>query len=224
MNTGLPKIPAIAVELLIASCALWGCTGDAPPKGGAPAREESPLVHAKRLSAMTEHGRKERIEVKQYVDELGKRKDLKSLEAIYKADFPFSQYALTEYCRVADPDKAIALCTTFRLDSPSWLFAMSGAVKHPKEKVIGYLHQVATSKVTAARCWCYEICKRENWSDLLPEARRDLRSDEDISPVMPGANLLTVGQVAEDYLNSFPRPTESPGKKGKKTTKEKERN
>jgi hypothetical protein len=91
----------------------------------------------------------------QYIDQPGREKDFKALEALYRADFALdptqkgyhSNYAAMVYCRNLDPERAVAFCASLDLGSSAWAAALIGLRDHPRAKVIGYIKQVATSSI-----------------------------------------------------------------------------
>jgi hypothetical protein len=145
----------------------------------------------------------------QYIDQLGREKDFKALEALYRADFALdptrkgfeSSYAATVYCRNLDPERAVAFCASLDLGSWAWGAALIGLRDHPRAKVIGYIKQVATSSIPHVRCSCYTLCRSASWDDLLEQARKDLTNTSPHG--LDGMFTATVGDVARDYIKHF---------------------
>jgi hypothetical protein len=143
-----------------------------------------------------------------FVDKLGKKKRFKQLEAIFRARFPHSDYAATVYAREVDADKVIGFCSKFPLDSSNWYGAFWGLKSRPKNKVIGYIKQIATSSDPMVRIMCYKVCSDAGWGDLLKNAKNDRKSN--FPAIGPGNRLGdTLGKIATRYIKQF----KSKGKK-----------
>jgi hypothetical protein len=137
-----------------------------------------------------------------YVDELGRHKDFAALSAICRSDVPYNFLAAGAYAQYMDSDKVVSFCMQLPLSTWSWREAFSVLHKHPKEAVIGYIMQVATSKDPEVRAICYEVCQKAGWNDLRKHAEIDQHSKELLTS--PGTPLLgTLGMYAKNYLESL---------------------
>jgi hypothetical protein len=148
----------------------------------------------------------------EYIEDLGRKRDFDALESLYNTDICKgkgynSQYAATVYCRCLDPDQAVAFCARLQLGSGPWIAATLGLLDHPKEKVIGYLKQIVTSKSPSVRCYCYMYCSRQRWNDLVGQAKLDL-GDHSFHGI-PGSFYSTVGDIAQAYIDRICPPKSS---------------
>jgi hypothetical protein len=163
-------------------------------------KKESALDHAKRLSEAGNTGGKSNDELNTFLRELGDKKDASSLADIYKSGFPGSEQAAAVYCQVVGTDRAIALCATLELGSGVWRCAVAGLTEQPKDRIVGYLKQVATSNDPKVRAFCYYLCQAKKWRELIPQAKQDLESQEPHG--LPSSFRGTLGEIAKDYIKS----------------------
>jgi hypothetical protein len=192
MSTAKSEIQSAAI--LLALVVLWTASampGVAGPPDGK-SKPEEVVAYAKKLSL---------VEFIEYLSALGKAKDLAALTVIYNSDSRFSSFAAGEIVGILDPEKAVAFCANLELASLKWQDAVYGLRKHPKEKVIGYLKQIATSSDREARYICYCLCQLKGWDDLVPYARRDLGDGELMALPSMAAND-TLGKEALEYIES----------------------
>jgi len=135
-----------------------------------------------------------------YLRELGSKKKFKDLMAILKADLRYSFMAAGVLAEELEPEKAIAFCASLELRSNEWMSAISHLRAHPKEKVIGYIKQVATSEIREVRAVCYWVCGSKGWADLVRLAKHDLKDDRPV--LLPSqTEHRTLAMEAKRYLD-----------------------
>lgn len=136
-----------------------------------------------------------------YLRELGAEKKFSELMAILESDIRDARDAAFVLAESLEPERAIAFCTSLELGGSHWLIAIGGLRTHPKEKVIGYYKQVATSQLKSVRAYCYIICEVEGWRDLVSLAKKDLADTHTVG--LPGQReVLTLGMIAKKYVDS----------------------
>jgi hypothetical protein len=133
-----------------------------------------------------------------YAKDLADRKDFKSLRAIALADCKNSFIAARSLSEALPSTEAVAFCASLPINSMGWRGAMYGLRKHPKEQVIGYIKQLATSSLPDVRWCCYDVCQAESWDDLLENARNDLGNRARLN--VPKLFVSTIGEAANLYI------------------------
>jgi hypothetical protein len=142
-----------------------------------------------------------------YMDRLGKAKDFKALEVMYKSNFGGSSYAANVTAQELDSDKAVVFCTTLGLGTSNWIDAMFGLRCHPKDKVIGYFKQMASTRCPEARYYCYILCSSEGWDDLVPYAMDDVNYKGPFS--IPHQGLFdSLSATATEYIDKMKKKKE----------------
>jgi hypothetical protein len=182
------------------SCFFFWPTSAQPGSVNESSKRKATVEYAKTLSEQ---------KLIRYINQLGKKKDFARLKAIYNCDFPNSQLAAKTYSRILESEKAIAFCTRLEIGSINWRAAVFGLAYHPKDQVIGYLKQLATSSIAEARWCCYEVCLANKWNDLLTLAKADLNNKTKVEVV--GIFESTIGEVASKYINGFPKKQQKQG-------------
>jgi hypothetical protein len=139
-----------------------------------------------------------------YCAELEKKHDKRCLRIIAEADVEYSYIAAGNYVALLTPEDAIAYCTRLDLGSAIWSSAVYALQKHPKADVIGYIKQVATSKIREVRYICYQLCRATGWDDLVPFARQDIIDNDTTEPILPNMPFgASVSGQARKYLQSI---------------------
>jgi hypothetical protein len=138
-----------------------------------------------------------------FIEKLGRDQRYSALEALMRANIPHGSFAATMYCQILPPENAVAFCTTLPLGSVNWHAGMWGLKNHPREKVIGYIKQIATSSIPEARWRCYDVCITRQWDDLLPLAKSDLTNKTPVA--IPKAFDATIADVARRYIREINR-------------------
>lgn len=119
-------------------------------------------------------------------------------------DVTFAWEAATEAVRILPGDWVIGFISQFPVGSESWKYAMYGTDVHKKEVVIDYVKTVMKqSNVPSVRRVCYGVCQERGWADLSVTAVADLTDRRGIG-IRSGAT--TLGKVAQEYLDSLPKP------------------
>jgi len=144
-----------------------------------------------------------------HLRELGSEKKLKELMAILKSDLPGSYLAATEIVEALEAEAAVAFCKSLTTGSQEWESAFCALSHHPKDKVIGYIKQTATSPNRVVRAHCYYLCGRMRWDDLVDLATRDLTDDRPLT--LPNEREIpTLGKKAKRYLDRVLPPNPRP--------------
>jgi hypothetical protein len=145
------------------------------------------------------------IELNSYLRLLADKGDLEALSAVYKADFPFSSWAAGEVARITDSESVVDFCRSFETGSPNWRAVFHALDSHPKENVIDYIRETANCNSPIVRSFCYVICMRSGWDDLLEYAMNDRHNATLL--VLPNQvnDELTIGLVAEKYIEAVRR-------------------
>lgn len=111
-----------------------------------------------------------------YMRALGTCKDFDALATIYKAKFSGSHYAIIVTAMELDHAKVVRFCSQFPLGSENWKASFLVLDTHPKQHVIEYVKRVAAADNPEIRAYCYELCKKAGWGDLVASARNDLKT------------------------------------------------
>lgn len=181
-----------------------GCGGEylivsAPPEAGS--RTQAIVEHCKNLRP---------LELYVYLKELGDRNDLASLTAVSRANFPGNSMAVEQIVRILETDKVVGYCRSLEVDSPHWQQAVLVLDYHPKQAVIGYIREMATSPIPIVRYYCYRVCMRAGWDDLVNYAELDLNNTSYVGFVPNQSDdEVTICQVAQKYLRSLEGRTTS---------------
>lgn len=142
-----------------------------------------------------------------FIEQLGKTRQFACLKAIYEADIsaPAAMAAAEATCHYLDTPDAIMFCTQFELDSDIGSAALTGLCHHPKQKVIGYIKQLASSSNPRVRGTCYWLCQTAKWDDLVDTAKSDLNSRAYCGPSLNMNFILgpRLGTIAEEYIREM---------------------
>jgi hypothetical protein len=145
-----------------------------------------------------------RIELETYIRRLVRENDLEALECIaMRKELQGSNMAAAAYTSNADPTQAVVFCTRFEVQTGKWQNAFWGLQHQPKEKVIGYIKQIATSSDREARFLCYGICLSRGWPDLLELAKKEDKNDNTQVLVQSAGFGESVGAVVREYIKRF---------------------
>jgi hypothetical protein len=137
-----------------------------------------------------------------FINQLGRNKELQSLHVIAWSDLPNSRYAVGVLATEIDDGKAVAFCKQFQTGSPRWRAAFWNLDAHRKDVVIDYVREMSKSADPEIRYICYQVCIKAKWGDLLRQAKNDLGSPTAI--IQPGTILgETLGRVAALYVDIF---------------------
>jgi hypothetical protein len=148
------------------------------------------------------------VELKETIEQLGEKRDFATLEEISQTDIPFASVAVSVMIQHMEPAQALDYCKHLVIGTELWHTAISALAYHPKEKVIGYLQELALSPNPEARYACYALCLASGWPDCLVAATRDLTN-----PYITGLPNMpidrTLGAVARQYVSHFESPSET---------------
>jgi hypothetical protein len=182
---------------------LWRCRWP-----GRPGRATLPRPDPgrNRKSIVEAFGKLDARDVGPFIDDLVARRRVRDLEAIARSQTPFHWCAAAGLVKLLDADQAISYCTSLELDSMNWQTAFLVLGSHPKDKVIGYVKQLATSADPGVRYWCYKLCRLAKWPDLLGAAQRDLKTTDPVGSVAnvpwSAARVPTLDKEAAAYIEA----------------------
>jgi hypothetical protein len=113
------------------------------------------------------------VEQCDYAFQLAKEGNHAALKAIYSANVRnASTAAMVEACTLKGPH-LVAFCKSFPVGSEHWNRVFFLLRSQPREDVIDYIREMATSKSNEVRARCYDICDDCGWDDLLEVAEQD---------------------------------------------------
>ncbi len=135
---------------------------------------------------------------RQYIHRLAIEQQFESLEAICNADFVFSSWAAEEIVMASPPIKAVAFCKRLSSGSAAWRDAFIALHCHPKEHIINYLMECASSQEPIVRSVCYHLAGAAGWGDLVEYAMADYDNSTFVGG--PNSDEMFLSQVAKNYV------------------------
>jgi hypothetical protein len=145
-----------------------------------------------------------------FLEALAANGDVPRLTAIAKTELTFAWYAAREAVRILPAKEVVPYIKQFPPKSASWIHAMYGTNKQPKEAIVGYINALMKeSEDPEVRYVCYVVCTSRGWDDLVPMTRRDLSDKRSITIPNGATGAVSLGKTAQEYLDSLkksPRP------------------
>jgi hypothetical protein len=135
-----------------------------------------------------------------YLEQLGKHRELNALLEVYKSGIPGAEYALTVYVRALDGGDAVQFCKSLAPGSPEWEDAFWGLSVHRDRRVLRYVREIHRTGPVWVRALCYDVAGNGGWNVLIHEARQDRNSTRP-----SGRPFLTLGDHARLYLQAVDR-------------------
>lgn len=104
--------------------------------------------------------------------------------------------AITSCTHCLESKEAVLFCMQWKPGSEEWEAATWGLTTRRRANVCPYLKQMCRKGSPAVRRWCYAICCKAGWQELVEYAKKDINDKTQ----MADAIGVTLGFEARQYI------------------------
>ena len=140
-----------------------------------------------------------------YLGRLANERDLSTLLVLCRTETNGQAFAIEETIPLLPATQALDLTKSYPSGSCEWAYALLSLRSQPKQDVIPYLYSVMADATPAERYFCYRLCLRQKWPELLSWAANDV-DDATFVPFTNQPYDQTLGRIARDYCKLVANP------------------